>query len=142
MCSVDLRTQVIHIFYTLIAYFQIGKPGYNLEHILDLQSVLKEVHRVLWPEGRFLVALPCEGGLLLNLGLEISTRRAFQKKYGINYDKLIAYEHVWNLAGVLQEIKRSGRFSIDCYQLFPTRLPTVHLNLVACLSCSKLAIAA
>lgn len=120
------------------AVFQAVISIYNLEHIADLQSVLRKVHRVLRPGGKFLSALPCERGFLWNIGREITTRRAFQKQYGINYEKIIAYEHVWDLAGVLQQIKESCLFCIESQQMFPFRLPTPHLNLIACIECSAM----
>ncbi len=108
---------------------------YNLEHIKDLQAVCAEVHRVLAPGGKFLVALPCEGGLAWNLGRELTTRRIFQKKFGLNYDKLIAFEHVRDFRGVVKEIEKSGLFSIAARRLLPFRVPTPHVNLVGCLEC-------
>lgn len=120
------------------SFFQTVISVYNLEHIKELHQVLQEVSRVLKPGGYFLVALPCEGGLLWNLGREITTRRQYQKKYGINYDKIIAYEHVWDFSGVIGEIRKSKRFSIEKRDMFPFRIPTHHLNLIACLQCSVL----
>lgn len=109
---------------------------YNLEHIDDLQAVLREVRRVLQSDGEFLIALPCEGGLLWNLGRELTTRRQFQKQYSINYDKAIAFEHVRDFRGVYDEIRRSGLFEIRDVRRFPFLLPTHHLNLIACLRCT------
>jgi SAM-dependent methyltransferase len=110
---------------------------YNLEHISDLQAVFHEVHRVLNARGRFLIALPCEGGLLWNLGRELTTRRTFQRRYGINYDKIIAQEHVWDYHGVYTELHKSRLFRIDTRRLFPTLIPVVHINLIACFECVK-----
>jgi len=110
---------------------------YNLEHIDDLQGVFAEVSRVLRPGGKFLIALPCEGGLMWNVGRELTTRRAFQKQYGINYDKAIAFEHVRDFAGVVGEIRKSRRFTIERTSLYPFLIPTHHLNLVACLDCRR-----
>ena len=110
---------------------------YNLEHISDLQQVFGEVHRVLAPDGKFLIALPCEGGLAWNLGRELTTRRVFQKKYGVNYDKIIAYEHVWDFRGVLNQLAQSGLFQITLKRFFPALLPSVNLNLIACIECCK-----
>jgi len=110
---------------------------YNLEHILELRQVFCEVHRVLDSDGRFLIALPCEGGLTWNIGRELTTRRHFQRKYGINYDKVIAFEHVRDLRGVLEELRMSRRFVVDTVRFLPLGLPSVHLNLIACLQCSK-----
>jgi SAM-dependent methyltransferase len=118
--------------------FQTVISIYNLEHIRELDAVLREVHRVLRPGGRLLAALPCEGGLLWNLGRELTTRRAFQRSYGINYDKVIAWEHVWDFLGVLSRIRRSSLFQVVQRKMFPFRLPTHQLNLIACLECSAI----
>jgi len=108
---------------------------YNLEHIAQLQLVLAEVHRVLASGGRFLIALPCEGGLLWNLGRELTTRRTFQRAYGIDYDKVIAYEHVWDLRGVLSELESSGLFEIIERKYFPFGIASVNASLICCLDC-------
>ena len=110
---------------------------YNLEHILELQRVLGEVHRVLAADGKFLIALPCEGGFAWNLGRELTTRRTFHKKYGIDYDKIIAFEHVRDFRGVFDEITRSGLFQVIQKRFFPMLVPSVDLNLVACIECRK-----
>jgi len=110
---------------------------YNLEHVADLQSVFREVHRVLTLGGRFLVALPCEGGLLWNIGRELTSRRVFQRKYGVNYDKVIAFEHVWDFHGVRAELLRSGLFRVLSRRFIPAFVPSVHLNLIGCMECAK-----
>ncbi len=115
--------------------FQTAISIYNLEHIKDLQHVFHEVHHILKPRGVFLIALPCEGGLLWNVGREFTTRPYFQKKYGMNYDKAIAYEHVHDLTEILCELKQSGLFSIEETSLLPFLIPTHHLNLILCMKC-------
>ncbi len=107
---------------------------YNLEHIVDLQSVLREVARVMRPDGRFLVALPCEGGLAWNMGRELTTRPLFRRKYGVDYDKVIAFEHVRDFDGVKSEIRKFGRFRVVEQSFLPFRLPSADLNLIGCLS--------
>jgi SAM-dependent methyltransferase len=109
---------------------------YNLEHIRELPQVFREVHRVLARDGAFLVALPCEGGLAWNIGRELTTRRTFAKRFGINYDKVIAFEHVWDLRGVQEQLRSSGLFVVRRQVFFPFLLPSPDLNLVACLECS------
>lgn len=109
---------------------------YNLEHITELQKVLGEVHRVLKPGGVFLVALPCEGGLLWNIGRQITTRREFIRRYGINYDKIIAYEHVWDFSGVLRQITGTKLFRVDMAKMMPFWGLSYHLNLIGCFQCS------
>lgn len=118
--------------------FQTAISIYNLEHISDLMPVFAEVHRILEPGGRFLVALPCEGGLAWNLGREVTTRRFFQKKYGINYDKVIAYEHVWSFREIVEKLQQSGLFSFRSQKFFPLLLPLPDLNLIGCLECVRL----
>lgn len=129
----DARSLPFHadIFNTVIS-------SGNLEHIQDLKNVFQEVHRVLVPKGRFLISLPCEGGLFWNMGRELTTRRYFQKKYGINYDKIIAYEHVWDFKGVFKEIKKCRLFLVERQEMFPFRIPVHHLNLISCIQCSAI----
>ncbi len=118
-------------------FFDATISVYNLEHIAELQEVFREVHRTLKPGGRFLIGLPCEGGLLWNIGRELTTRRIFMKKYGVNYDKIIAYEHVWDFRGVERELRRSELFTIAAQRFYPFFLPAPDLNLIACLECYK-----
>lgn len=103
---------------------------YSLEHINDTGTVLKEIRRVLRPDGRILVALPCEGGLLWNVGRELTTKRLFSKRYAINYDKAIAYEHKHDLRSIKSSLemtfeKRKERF-------FPFLIPSADVNLIYC----------
>lgn len=106
---------------------------YTLEHIEDLQAVLGEVSRVLTPRGQFLVGLPCEGGLAWNLGRELTTRRMFTKKYNVNYDKVIAFEHVRDVDGIVDEVHASKSFTIAERAYLPFRVPSAHINLIMCL---------
>ena len=109
---------------------------YNLEHIEHVEFVLQEVKRVLKEQGTFVVALPCEDGLMWNLGREFTTRRVFNKKYGINYDKAIAFEHVHNLQ-FLQDVLGKHFSKIDhCY--FPFFFPSINMNLIYCAEYSNI----
>lgn len=109
---------------------------YNLEHIQNLQEVFEEVFRVLKPKGRFLIALPCEDGLSYNIGRELTTRRLFQKKYKVNYDKVIAHEHVWSFKDIYQQLAET-KFVFGRRRFYPTLLPSVNLNLIGCIECIK-----
>lgn len=103
---------------------------YNLEHIEDLDRVFKEVKRVLKPKGRFIVALPCEDGILWNVGREVTTRRIFSKKYSINYDKVIAFEHVHSLSEIKKELFKYFKLKSQTY--FPFIVPNDNFNLIYC----------
>lgn len=110
---------------------------YSLEHMRRLKDTLGEIARVLKPGGRLVLALPCEGGFLWNLGREILTRRAFQKEFGLDYDKIIAYEHVHDLASVKEHL-RANRDLVQIRQrFFPLVAPQTDLNLIACFSLEK-----
>lgn len=108
---------------------------YNLEHIAELKSIFSEVKRILKPGGTFLIAIPCEDGVLYNLTRELTTKRRFQKIFGINYDKVIAYEHKWNYRGIIREIEKSKIFQINKTHFLPFVIPSHHFNLIACLEC-------
>lgn len=112
---------------------------YNLEHIDDVPGVVDDVRRVLRPGGVFLVALPCEGGFLWNLGRQLVTRPAFERRFGINYDKVIAWEHKHDLGEVLDGLTASGAFRILRRRMFPFFVPLRHFNLIACYELGKVA---
>lgn len=104
---------------------------YNLEHIQHIENVLNEIKRVLKPDGRFIVALPCEGGLAWNIGRELTTRRHFIKSYQINYDKVIAFEHVHDLKFLKRVLeKKFGSPMKPRY--YPFFVGSVNLNLIYC----------
>lgn len=106
---------------------------YNLEHIKDIDKVLLEFKRVLKNEGELLIALPCEDGLLWNLGRELTTRRIFMKKYKINYDKVIAYEHIHSLEYLRKKIDTF--FIVNEERYYPFFIPCIDLNLIYTCKC-------
>lgn len=103
---------------------------YNLEHICELELVIQEFNRVIKKNGKIIVALPCEDGLLYNIGREISTRRVYTKKYQINYDKIIATQHVHNLK-FIKDLFDNEFINIK-QRFYPLRIPSINLNLIYC----------
>src|SRR5207248_461048 len=75
-----------------------------LEHLTDLPRALDEVGRVLAPNGRFSVVIPSEGGLLYKLGRQMSSKRIFEKRYGVDYEWMISYDHVNRAQEILTEL--------------------------------------
>ena len=65
----------------------------SLEHFQPLNQYIKEIYRILKPNGYFAGGIPCEGGLAWGLGRFFTTRRYVSKNYKINYDKIICWEH-------------------------------------------------
>jgi SAM-dependent methyltransferase len=98
-----------------------------LEHLANLPAALDEVNRVLKPGGTFTVVIPCEGGLGYTIGRNLSTRRIFERKFGKNYDWMIAYDHVNTAREVLGELK--DRFKSLRTAYFPLKVPMVDANL-------------
>jgi SAM-dependent methyltransferase len=99
-----------------------------LEHLPNLPKALDEVARVLSPGGTFSVVIPCEGGLLYSLGREFSSKRIFEKRYGVDYGWMISYDHVNRADEILEEL--SARFVFEDRTYFPFRVPSVNANLV------------
>lgn len=110
---------------------------YSLEHMRRLDDTLSEIARVLKPGGRLVLALPCEGGFLWNFGREITTRRVFQKEFGLNYDKIIAFEHVHDLGAVRKHLAANHDLTLKADRFYPAFIPQVDLNLIACFSFEK-----
>ncbi len=66
---------------------------YSLEHLDPLDVWLKEIHRVLRPEGIFVGAVPVEGGFAWGLGRYLSSRRILKNKFDLDIRKIVCWEH-------------------------------------------------
>jgi hypothetical protein len=66
----------------------------SLEHICDLPFVLARSARLLTPGGTLRAAIPSEGGLLWKVGWTFTTGLEFRLRYGLDYGRLMAHEHV------------------------------------------------
>lgn len=105
---------------------------YNFEHLRHLSACLKEIHRILKPDGELLVGLPAEGGLLYGIGRWLTSKRYMERKYSIDYMAIVHWEH-WNtykeVVGMLK-----AQFVIITRWFIPFWfLPTVHANVIGCL---------
>jgi SAM-dependent methyltransferase len=73
-----------------------------LEHLNPIDFHLVEMKRVLRMGGHIAGCIPCEGGIAWGIGRFLTTRNYVIKKYGINYDKIICWEHP-NFADYINE---------------------------------------
>ncbi|PWR76214.1 class I SAM-dependent methyltransferase [Methanospirillum stamsii] len=106
-----------------------------LEHLPDLPSALKEIHRLLKTDGKFIAVIPCEGGLLYEIARKISARRIFEKRYNQSYDWLISIEHINLPLEIIIELKKF--FLIEETSYFPLIIPSISMNLCIGLVLSK-----
>lgn len=99
-----------------------------LEHLPNLPGFLREAHRLLRrPQGRLLVVIPCEGGWGYQVARTFTSKRQFEKRYGVPYEPMIRSDHVNTAQEVIDELGRL--FVVEHRQWFPAWLPSVHLNL-------------
>lgn len=99
-----------------------------LEHLPNLPSAVREMHRLCHPDhGVFSVVIPCEGGFAYSLARKISARRIFEKRYGQSYDWFIEREHINKPDEILHELE--AFFTIERGTFFPLRIPAIWCNL-------------
>jgi len=101
---------------------------HTLEHLRDLPAALKEVKRLLSPQGVFDVVIPCEGGLAYNLARRISSQRVFESNFKMSYTPIIKNEHVSEYPEIVTLLQE--HFDIERYRFFPFLIPFYHPNLV------------
>lgn len=105
---------------------------YNFEHLHHLLKGLSEIRRVLKSNGELLVGLPAEGGFLYGVGRRFTSKRYIERKYGIDYDAIVQWEHRNTLTEILSMVREE--FIIDEKRFIPFWFfPSVHINVIQCL---------
>lgn len=98
-----------------------------LEHLPDLPSAVRQMHRVINKQhGVLLAVIPCEGGLLYGMCRRISAQRIFERRYKQSYRWFIEREHLNRPHEILEELGRC--FRVEQRRFFPLRLPMVWCN--------------
>jgi SAM-dependent methyltransferase len=110
-----------------------------LEHLPDLPAALAQIKRAMRDDAVFDVMLPCEGGMMYSLGRSVTTARYFKKKFNRNFAKFIAQEHVSTVAEILTLL--NAEFVPELTTYYPTRVPSVDVNLAVGLRLRKRAAA-
>ena len=99
-----------------------------LEHLPNLPAALAELRRLLTPQGRCIVVIPCEGGLAYSLARRVSAQRIFEKRYKMSYRWCIESEHINVPREIIEECQ--AHFRIVRKRHFPLVIPVTGLNLV------------
>ena len=100
---------------------------YSLEHVTDLGRVLSEVSRVLKRGGIFALALPTEGWLF-KMGRNLTTKRFAEKRYNLDYNKLVEQEHLNDIGKIIELIKRHFQVVSEKGCPFPFRLRNLNIS--------------
>jgi SAM-dependent methyltransferase len=66
----------------------------TFEHICNLPEVVAGCGLLLNPGGQLRAAIPSEGGPLWKLGWKLTTGWEFKRRYGLDYELIMRFEHV------------------------------------------------
>ena len=88
----------------------------TFEHILNLPEVVYSSAQLLTPDGVLAVSIPNEGRFLWKFAYTNTTGREFRKRYGLDYNIIMAHEHV-NSADEIETILRHNYKDVK-YKLF------------------------
>ncbi len=100
-----------------------------LEHIYKPHEALKEWKRVLKPGGVLSLVLPCDPGLLWRIGRNFGPRRN-AKKRGLDYDYVMALEHVNGINNLIPIIRHMFKQRHEIW--WPLPVPSIDMNLIYC----------
>jgi len=110
---------------------------YHFEHLRKLGEGVREIHRVLKPEGELLLGFPLEGGILYRIGRRLTSKRYMEKKYQIDYEAIVHWEHCNDFIEIEKKLKEIFSVGERHYLPFPF-LPFAQMNVIQCIrACPK-----
>lgn len=107
---------------------------YTLEHIKNYKKCLLELERILEDSGELIISLPTENTLFA-IGRYFTTRKNFEKKWGISHKEYMKLDHVSNPKEIIKYLKE--RFKVTHYLGIPLLLPIFPLSIFVTLRCVK-----
>ena len=96
-----------------------------LEHLLDLPTEVARSGLCLRENGRFCAGVPSEGGWLWEVAWKYGTGPGFTRRTGLNYEKLMRYEHV----NTVDEIEECIRYFFENVTMERFPLPAKSFSL-------------
>jgi SAM-dependent methyltransferase len=109
---------------------------YSLEHIYELDNYLKDISRILKPNGVLIGAVPAEGGIVWGGGRMMTSQRWLKKRYGLNLNKIICWEHP-NFAREIITLLDNNFNRIELKAWPMPFIPSIDLNLIIKFTYSK-----
>ncbi len=88
-----------------------GTTGF--EHICNLPEVVERCTELMEPDGVLGVAIPNEGRFLWKLAYKMTSGIEFKKRFGLDYETMMRYEHV-NNADEIEVILKHYFKSVKC----------------------------
>ena len=104
--------------------------SHTLEHILDFENFLNEMMRVLKKNSVISIASPCDNGFLWRLGrylLKKTYHKLIRNTSEIDYDYLMAKEHVNTIFQILSVLKKNFNIESELYLPFRIKIPDINL---------------
>lgn len=104
--------------------------SHTLEHILSFESFLNEMLRVIKPGCVISIASPCDNGFFWRFGRYIlkKTYHKIRKTSEIDYNYLIANEHVNTIFQIISVLKK--KFNIQKELYLPFIIKIIDINLI------------
>lgn len=104
--------------------------SHTLEHIPEFEKFLNEMLRVLKKNCVISIASPCDNGFLWRLGRYLlkKTYHKLKKTSEIDYDYLMAKEHINTIFQIISVLKKN--FNIQSEIFLPFRIKIIDINLI------------